>query len=123
MDRAQINPFPLKFVGKSLKLFQLLFVYQQWCSEHNVVVLKGDIERLRQDIALSEKACKAAEVNLSLQNAQHERETAELQRELFALRSRPNLAAALHELEERNNEMEELLKTSVQKLRQTTTEY
>lgn len=61
-------------------------------------------------MALCEKACKAAEVNLSLQNAQHKRETAELQRELSALRSRPNLAEALSELEERNNEMEELLK-------------
>ena len=72
--------------------------------------LKGNVERLRADLASSEKACKAAEVNLSLQNAQHKRETAEFQRELSALRIRPNVEQALSELEERNNEMEELLR-------------
>ncbi|KAF9531931.1 hypothetical protein CPB83DRAFT_785717 [Crepidotus variabilis] len=79
-------------------------------SEHTYSTLKGDLERLREDLARSEKACKAAEVNLSLQNAQHKRETTELQRELSNLQSRPNLEGALSELEERNNEMEELLK-------------
>ncbi|KAH9486241.1 hypothetical protein JR316_0000305 [Psilocybe cubensis] len=79
-------------------------------SEHLVSTLKGDIERLQSDLARSEKACKAAEVNLSLQNAQHKRETTEFQRELSALRSRPNLELALSELEERNTEMEELLR-------------
>ena len=73
-------------------------------------MLKGDIERIKGDLARSEKVCKAAEVNLSLQNAQHKRETSELQRELAILRSRPNLEQALSELEERNTEMEELLR-------------
>ncbi|CAA7264831.1 unnamed protein product [Cyclocybe aegerita] len=79
-------------------------------NEQLAIVLKGDIERLQADLARSEKACKAAEVNLSLQNAQHKRETSELQRELSTLRSRPNLENALYELEQRNNEMEELLR-------------
>jgi hypothetical protein len=57
-----------------------------------------------------EKSCKAAEVNLSLQSAQHKREMAELQKEVDALRSKPDLTAALIELEERNNEMEELMR-------------
>jgi myosin protein heavy chain len=57
-----------------------------------------------------EKSFKTAEVNLSLQSAQHKREMAELQNELDVLRSKPDLAAALTELEERNNEMEELLR-------------
>lgn len=72
--------------------------------------LKQDIERMQTDLARSEKACKAAEVNLSLQNAQHKRETTELQKELSAFRVRPNLEQALSELEERNTEMEELLR-------------
>jgi myosin protein heavy chain len=72
--------------------------------------LKTDLERLRADLAGSEKACKAAEVNLSLQNAQHKRESSELRRELSVLRSRPNLEQAVTELEERNNEMEDLLR-------------
>lgn len=79
-------------------------------SENITTTLKGDIELLRASLARSEKACKAAEVNLSLQNAQHKRETAEFQRELSALRVRPNLEQALADLEERNNEMEELLR-------------
>lgn len=87
-------------------IFHIIHKY----SEHLVSILKGDIERLQSDLARSEKACKAAEVNLSLQNAQHKRETTEFQRELSALRSRPNLELALSELEERNTEMEELLR-------------
>ncbi|KAF8204088.1 hypothetical protein BJ912DRAFT_896040 [Pholiota molesta] len=79
-------------------------------SENTITTLKGDIDLLRASLARSEKACKAAEVNLSLQNAQHKRETAEFQRELSALRVRPNLEQALADLEERNNEMEELLR-------------
>ncbi|KAF8971725.1 hypothetical protein BDZ97DRAFT_1784777 [Flammula alnicola] len=79
-------------------------------SDHLVTTLKGDIERLHADLARSEKACKAAEVNLSLQNAQHKRETTEFRRELSALRTRPNLEQALAELEERNTEMEDLLR-------------
>jgi predicted nucleic acid-binding Zn-ribbon protein len=76
-----------------------------------VTNLKGELERLRLELAHSEKACKAAEVNLSLQNAQHKRETSVLQREVSSLRRMPNLETALRELEERNNEMEELLRS------------
>ena len=47
---------------------------------------------------------------MSLQNAQHKREMTELERELSAFRSMPNLEQALAELEERNSEMEELLR-------------
>jgi chromosome segregation ATPase len=75
-----------------------------------ITTLKGDIERAKADLARSEKSWKAAEVNLSLQNAQHKREMTELQRELSAFRSGPNLEQALAELEERNSEMEELLR-------------
>ncbi|KAF8910136.1 hypothetical protein CPB84DRAFT_1672964, partial [Gymnopilus junonius] len=79
-------------------------------SENLVTTLRTDIGHLKSELAHSEKSWKAAEVNLSLQNAQHKRETTELQRELSALRTRPNLDSALAELEERNNEMEELLR-------------
>ncbi|KAF8899077.1 hypothetical protein BD779DRAFT_58470 [Infundibulicybe gibba] len=54
---------------------------------------------------------KAAETNLNLQSAQHKRETMDLHRELSSLRSRPDLENSLKELQERNNEMEELLRT------------
>jgi len=80
-------------------------------SDHVVGTLKGDVARLQLELAHSEKACKAAEVNLSLQNAQHKRETSELQREVSTLRRIPNFESALRELEERNNEMEDLLRS------------
>ena len=72
--------------------------------------MKGDVERTKADLARSEKSWKTAEVNLSLQNAQRKREMTELERELSAFRSMPNLEQALAELEERNSEMEELLR-------------
>ena len=72
--------------------------------------MKGDIERTKADLARSEKSWKTAEVNLSLQNAQRKREMTELERELSAFRSMPNFEQALAELEERNSEMEELLR-------------
>ncbi|PPQ63832.1 hypothetical protein CVT24_009782 [Panaeolus cyanescens] len=79
-------------------------------SEKVVAGLKQELENIRSALATSEKACKAAEMNFSLQSAQHKRETAEMQRELLALKSRPNFEQALRDLEERNNEMEELLR-------------
>ena len=75
--------------------------------------MKGDIERTKANLAHSEKSWKTAEVNLSLQNAQRKREMTELERELSAFRSMPNLEQALAELDERNvrnSEMEELLR-------------
>ncbi|KAG6919010.1 hypothetical protein DXG01_009720 [Tephrocybe rancida] len=79
-------------------------------SEGKVTAHVVELEQVRADLARSEKACNAAEVNLSLQGAQHKRETSDLNRQLAALRSQPNLQSALAELEERNDEMEELLK-------------
>ncbi|KAF9567768.1 hypothetical protein CPC08DRAFT_680446 [Agrocybe pediades] len=75
-----------------------------------VATLKADVERLQAELANSEKACKAAEMKFSLQSAQHKRETADFQREISALKARPDLQQALAELEERNNEMDEILR-------------
>ena len=49
-------------------------------------------------------------MNLNLQSAQHKREMSNLNRDLASLKARPNLEEALAELEQRNNEMEELLR-------------
>ncbi|KIL71523.1 hypothetical protein M378DRAFT_155107 [Amanita muscaria Koide BX008] len=78
--------------------------------EQSIETLTSDRDTMRAEFLQSEKSCNAAEVNLSLQSAQHKREMAELQKELDAIRSKPDLAAAVTELEERNNEMEELLR-------------
>ncbi len=45
-----------------------------------------------------------------MQNSHHKREIAEMQRELAAFKTKPNLDTVLARLEERNNEMEELLR-------------
>ncbi|KAF8167355.1 hypothetical protein B0H34DRAFT_739969 [Crassisporium funariophilum] len=97
-------------VQRSKSLSRYLEAQVQDCNRL-VTTLKGDVEHIQADLARSEKSCKAAEVNLSLQNAQHKREMAEVQRELSAYRSRPNLDQAIAELEQRNNEMEELLRS------------
>jgi myosin protein heavy chain len=75
-----------------------------------IASLTSDLEHVMAQLARAEKTGKAAEVNLSLQNAQHRRETSELQKQLTALQSQPDLAGVIADLEERNNEMEELLK-------------
>ncbi|KAF8078964.1 hypothetical protein FPV67DRAFT_1467005 [Lyophyllum atratum] len=79
-------------------------------SEAKITSLTEELEQIQASLAHSEKAAKAAEVHLSLQGAQHKREMADLNRQLGALRSQPNLQKAVSELEERNNEMEELLR-------------
>ncbi|KAJ7170199.1 hypothetical protein C8R46DRAFT_994980 [Mycena filopes] len=79
-------------------------------SEQVAASLTADLEQVRVQHARAEKTGKAAEVNLSLQNAQHRREMSELQRQLAALQSQPDLSGVIADLEERNNEMEELLK-------------
>jgi hypothetical protein len=50
-------------------------------------------------------------VNLTLQSAQHKREMADLKRQLTILQSRPNLEHVVAELEDRNSEMEGLLRS------------
>ncbi|KAF7347608.1 hypothetical protein MVEN_01517700 [Mycena venus] len=76
----------------------------------SVASLTSDLENARAQHARAEKAGKAAEVNLSLQNAQHRREMSELEKQLTALQAQPDLSGVIADLEERNNEMEELLK-------------
>ncbi|EEB88622.1 hypothetical protein MPER_13454, partial [Moniliophthora perniciosa FA553] len=79
-------------------------------SEGKVTSLESEIEIVRDNLGQAQKACNTAEMNLNLQSAQHKREMSNLTRELASIKSRPNLEDALAELEERNNEMEELLK-------------
>ncbi|KAF7337491.1 Wd40 containing snare-dependent exocytosis protein [Mycena sanguinolenta] len=99
-------------IQRSLSLRRYLEnqVKERQVDEQLVASLTSDLEQAKAQYARAEKAGKAAEVNLSLQNAQHRREMAEVQKQLAALQSRPDLSSALADLEERNNEMEELLK-------------
>ncbi|KAG6879570.1 hypothetical protein C0992_001397 [Termitomyces sp. T32_za158] len=87
------------------------------CLESQIKEMEGkiasqadELEQVRVDLSRADKIANTAEVNLSLQGAQHKREMSELNHQLAALRTQPNLQSALAELEERNDEMEELLR-------------
>ncbi|KAJ7103250.1 hypothetical protein B0H15DRAFT_767432, partial [Mycena belliarum] len=94
-------------IQRSLSLRRYL---ENQVKERQVDPITAVLSQVRSQLARAEKTGKAAEVNLSLQSAQHRREMAELQSQLSALQSQPDMSGIIAELEERNNEMEELLK-------------
>lgn len=97
--------------GKNIYVFDfLLLSFAFLNSEETIIALNAELEAISAELARSEKSGKATQVNLSLQSVQHKREMADLRREVEALSSKPDLEEALVELENRNNEMEELLK-------------
>lgn len=61
-------------------------------------------------MARSEKSGKEAEINLSLQSVRHDQVVSGLRRELTTLKANPRLDEVVAELEERNRDMDELLK-------------
>ncbi|KAJ4485743.1 hypothetical protein J3R30DRAFT_1399270 [Lentinula aciculospora] len=85
-------------------------------SEHTITNLRSELEHVNNHLAKVEKACNAAEVNLSLQNVQHKREVSRLQQEVETLKSRPELESVVAELEERINEMEDLLRRKCEEI-------
>ncbi|KIY50419.1 hypothetical protein FISHEDRAFT_39030 [Fistulina hepatica ATCC 64428] len=78
--------------------------------EQEILSLQQDLQANAAKAAEAEKACRAAEMERSLQDAHHKREFAELRRQLDQLEARPNFESAMAELEERNNDMEEMLR-------------
>lgn len=64
----------------------------------------------------AENAERAAQVTLSLQKAEHVGALSALQRELVALRSKPDLEVVVSELEEKNREMEEMLRAKCEEV-------
>ncbi|KAL0576713.1 hypothetical protein V5O48_005280 [Marasmius crinis-equi] len=83
-------------------------------SEKTISTLETELEKTRNNLALVEKAHNAAEIKLNMQNSHQKR----LDQELAALKARPKLEQALAELEERNNEMEELLRKKCAEIEQ-----
>ncbi|KAH7910446.1 hypothetical protein BJ138DRAFT_1065179 [Hygrophoropsis aurantiaca] len=80
-------------------------------SETTSSSLKTALEQMRLNLAQSEKSGKAAEINLALQAAQHEQIISALRRELTSIRSQPNLQDIVSDLEEKNQELDDLLKS------------
>lgn len=85
-------------------------------SEDACMLLKESLRRSELTLAGSEKAGKAAEFNLTLQTTQHEKVVAVLRREIAALQFGPELRSALADLEEKNREMDELLRAKCQEI-------
>lgn len=85
-------------------------------SEGACMLLKESLKRLELSLAVSEKAGKAAEFNLTLQTTQHEKVVAALRHEIASLQSRPELRSALADLEEKNREMDDLLRAKCQEI-------
>lgn len=85
-------------------------------SERELSLLKQELEQTRSDYIKSEKACKAAEAASAMQTIQHEQDLASLRRQLQALRESPKLEETIIELQEKNAEMEELLKSKCQEI-------
>ncbi|KAL0068570.1 hypothetical protein AAF712_004285 [Marasmius tenuissimus] len=83
-------------------------------SENKIASLEAELEKARDDLASVEKAHNAAEIKLNMQSSHQKR----VDQELCALKSKPKLEQALAELEERNNEMEELLKKKCAEIEQ-----
>lgn len=85
-------------------------------SEDACTLLKERLQQSGSSLAESEKACKAAEFNLTLQTTQHEKVVTALRREIASLQSGPELHAALADLEEKNREMDDLLRVKCQEI-------
>ncbi|KAJ3922219.1 hypothetical protein F5877DRAFT_34278, partial [Lentinula edodes] len=85
-------------------------------SELTIANLGTELENVNNHLAKVEKACSAAEVNLSLQNTQHKREVSQLHHEVETMKGRPDLESVVAELEERINEMEDLLRRKCEEI-------
>lgn len=82
-----------------------------WLSETRNASLQETLEALRGELSRSEKSGKEAEINLSLQTVRHEQTVSALRRELATIKANPRLDDIVAELEEKNRDMDELLKS------------
>ena len=80
-------------------------------SESRNVSLQEALELTRAELSRSERSGQEAEINLSLQIVRHDQIVSGLRQELAILQANPRLDDVVAELEERNREMDELLKS------------
>ena len=73
--------------------------------------LQEALDHTRGELSRSEKSGKEAEINLSLQSVRNDQIISSLRRELSTLKTHPRLDGVVAELEERNRDMDELLKS------------
>ncbi|KAF8586110.1 hypothetical protein K439DRAFT_1341719 [Ramaria rubella] len=79
-------------------------------SDHDVIKLKSEVERLRSEAAKFDEAAQAAEINLSFKSNQFEQKMAMMQRELQKQQSHHQCQENLAELNEKNEYLEEMLR-------------
>jgi hypothetical protein len=72
----------------------------------------------QSELAASQAAYNKAQITLDISDANHKREMQYLEREIAAYKAKGSLEDVLAELEERNNEMEELLKQKCAEIEQ-----
>lgn len=80
-------------------------------SESRIISLQEALELTRAELSRSERSGKQAEINLSLQTVRNEQIISNLRQELAILQANPKLDDVVAELEERNRDMDELLKS------------
>src|SRR5882762_8662147 len=73
--------------------------------------LQEALDHTQAELSRSEKSGKEAEINLSLQSVRNDQIISGLQREVATLKAHPSLEGVVAELEERNRDMDELLKS------------
>ena len=85
--------------------------------------MKDQLAHVRIEYAHLEKNWSATEVQLSLQNAQHTDIVSALKRELESMRNKPDFESRLAGLQEKYNDMEELLRAKCVEVEATDDKY
>ncbi|KAH9837236.1 uncharacterized protein C8Q71DRAFT_822313 [Rhodofomes roseus] len=93
-----------------LKSLQRYLESQVKDSETRIQSLSDDLDEVRSKLVQSEKAFQGLEATSSMREIQQEQTIHALKRDLHALRSNPSLQEKIADLEERNMDMEELLR-------------
>ncbi|KAG6335470.1 hypothetical protein ID866_3620 [Astraeus odoratus] len=111
-ERDALNEQITNLEAEIQRLHSLTRHFESRCneSESACASLRDALHQCQLNLAQSEKAGKGAELSLALQTTQHEKVVSALRRELASLQSGPDLRTALAELEERNREMDDLLR-------------
>lgn len=85
-------------------------------SQLDLETVKKQLEETHANQVQWEKTAKSAEVKLDLQVAQHNKAVETLRKELAALQETAKLEDTVADLQDRNTEMEELLKAKCQEI-------
>ncbi|TFK19982.1 hypothetical protein FA15DRAFT_759700 [Coprinopsis marcescibilis] len=119
-DRTQLQQSNTNLLAKveQNKSVQRVLENQVQEREKTIFTLRSELSRVQAELARIEQTNAKASLSMSMMSAQHKREMSELQRELHALRTKSNLDHVIAELEERNKEMDELLKAKCAEIEQ-----